>query len=41
MMRKEEFFDGGLSTVIVTVHKGKLYTAKVVGDLDGLINVTE
>ena len=32
MLRKEQFFDGGLSTGIATIHEGKLYTAKVLGD---------
>lgn len=37
MMRKEEFMDGGRSTGIATVHNGKIYSAKVTGDLDELI----
>ncbi len=37
MMRKEEFMDGGLSTGIATVHEGKLYMAKVTGDVDELL----
>lgn len=37
MLRKEQFFDGGLSTGIATIHEGKLYTAKVLGDLDTLL----
>ena len=41
MMRKEQFFDGGLSTGIATVHEGKLYTAKVIGDLDDLLSNTD
>ena len=37
MLRREQFFDGGLSTGIATIHEGKLYTAKVLGDLDTLL----
>ena len=37
MLRREQFFDGGLSTGIATIHEGKLYTAKVLGDLDALL----
>ena len=41
MMRKEEFMDGGLSTGIATIHEGKLYTAKVTGDLNELLRTTD
>lgn len=41
MMRKEQFIDGGLSTGIATVHEGKIYTAKVLGDVDDLIKNTD
>ena len=41
MMRREQFFDGGLSTGIATIHEGKLYTAKVLGDLDTLLETTD
>ena len=41
MMRKEEFMDGGLSTGIATVHEGKLYTRKVTGDLQALLDTTD
>ncbi len=41
MMRKEEFMDGGLSTGIATIHEGKLYTAKVTGDLETLLRETD
>jgi len=41
MLRREQFFDGGGSTGIATIHEGKLYTAKVVGDLDTLLNNTD
>lgn len=41
MMRKEQFMDGGLSTGIATIHEGKLYTAKVTGDLDELLRTTD
>jgi len=41
MLRKEQFFDGGRSTGIATVHNGRLYTAKVTGDLDTLLRETD
>ena len=41
MLRREQFFDGGLSTGIATIHEGKLYTAKVLGDLDTLLRTTD
>ncbi|MBE6597602.1 MAG: hypothetical protein E7641_08050 [Ruminococcaceae bacterium] len=41
MMKKEEFMDGGLSTGIATIHEGKLYTAKVTGDLETLLRETD
>ena len=41
MLRREQFFDGGASTGIATIHEGKLYTAKVVGDVDTLLNSTD
>ena len=40
MLKKEEFIDGGLSTGIATIHEGKLYTAKVIGDVDTLLRET-
>lgn len=41
MMRREQFMDGGQSTGIATIHEGKLYTAKVLGDLDTLLRETD
>ena len=41
MLRRQQYFDGGLSTGIATVHEGKLYTAKVLGDLDVLLERTD
>ncbi len=41
MIRREQYFDGGLSTGIATIHEGKLYTAKVVGNLDTLLAQTD
>lgn len=41
MIRREQFFDGGKATGIVTVHEGKLYTAKVTGDIDDLLRQTD
>lgn len=41
MLRRQEWLDGGLSTGIATIHEGKLYYAKVVGDVDTLVRQTE
>ncbi|MBO5269725.1 MAG: hypothetical protein J6B77_02995 [Clostridia bacterium] len=41
MMHREQFIDGGLSTGIATIHEGKLYTAKVLGDVDELLRTTD
>ena len=38
MLKREEGFDGGFYTGIATLHEGKIYYAKVVGDVDTLIN---
>ena len=34
MLRRQQCFDGGLSTGIATIHEGKLYWKKVLGDVD-------
>lgn len=41
MLKKQEYFDGGLSTGIATVHQGKLYSTKVLGSVDDLIKNTD
>ncbi|MBQ8357313.1 MAG: hypothetical protein IJX39_05830 [Clostridia bacterium] len=41
MIRREQFIDGGQSTGIATIHEGKLYTAKVLGDVDELLRNTD
>ena len=41
MLRKVEYVDGGLSTGIATIHEGKLYWRKVVGDVDTLLSETD
>ena len=41
MIKKQENFDGGLSTGIATVHEGKLYWAKVLGNADDLAKKTD
>ena len=41
MMRRQQFMDGGQSTGIATIHEGKLYTAKVLGDVDTLLRETD
>ena len=41
MMKKTEYIDGGLSTGIATIHEGKLYTRKVLGDVATLLRETD
>jgi len=41
MMRKQEGFDSGFYTGIATFHEGKIHYAKVVGDLETLVNTTD
>ncbi|MBO5652898.1 MAG: glutamine--fructose-6-phosphate aminotransferase, partial [Clostridia bacterium] len=41
MLRRQQAFDGDMSTGIATVHEGKLYCRKIVGDVDKLIAETD
>lgn len=41
MIRREQAFDGNCSTGIATIHDGKLYHRKIVGDVDTLIRETD
>ena len=41
MLKKAEYFDGGLSTGIATIHNGVLYTRKVIGDVETLLKETD
>ena len=41
MIKRQENFDGGLSTGIATIHEGKLYYAKVLGNADDLVKKTD
>ena len=41
MLRAQEEFDGCMGTGIATVHEGKLYYRKVIGDVDTLIRETD
>ena len=41
MIRREQFIDGGLSTGIATIHEGKVYSAKILGDVDELLRTTD
>ena len=41
MLKRQEIYDGGFSTGIATIHEGKLYYRKVVGNVDTLINETD
>ena len=40
LMRRQEYYEGGVCTGITTVHEGRIYTAKVVGNLDTLLRET-
>lgn len=41
MLRKQQAYDGGMSTGIATIHEGKIHWRKVIGDVDTLINETD
>ena len=41
MLRKQQAFDGALSTGVATIHNGKLLYRKVIGDVDTLIRETD
>lgn len=41
MLKREQYFDGGVCTGIATIHEGKLYHAKVVGNVDELLKQTD
>ena len=41
MLKKAEYFDGGLSTGIATIHNCVLYTRKVIGDVETLLKETD
>ena len=41
MLKKQEGFEGGYSSGIATIHEGKIYYAKIVGDTDRLVSLTE
>ena len=38
MLKRQEIYDGGYSTGIVTVHEGKLYCKKVLGNVEEFLN---
>ena len=41
MLRRQQDFDGGVCTGIATIHEGRLYYRKIVGDVDALIKHTD
>ena len=41
MLRRQQDFDGGMCTGITTIHEGRLYHRKIVGDVDALIKHTD
>ncbi len=41
MLRRQQSYDGALSTGVATIHEGKLHYRKVVGDVDALLRETD
>ncbi|MBR2615674.1 MAG: hypothetical protein IKC69_03250 [Clostridia bacterium] len=41
MLRRQAPYDGDMSTGVATIHEGKLYYRKIVGDVDTLIRETD
>ena len=41
MLKRVEYIDGGLATGIATIHEGKLYSTKLVGNVDDLVKNTD
>lgn len=41
MLRRQQSYDGALSSGVATIHEGKLYYRKVVGDVDTLLRETD
>ncbi len=41
MLKRQQHFDGGISAGIATLHEGRIYMRKVVGDVDTLIKTTD
>ena len=41
MLRKQAFYDGDMSTGVATLHEGKLYCKKVVGDVDNFLKTVD
>ena len=41
MLRKQQYYDGGVCTGIATIDNGRIYYRKVVGDVDTLLDTTD
>lgn len=41
MLRRQQHYDGGCSVGIATIHNGRIYYRKVIGDVDTLLNTTD
>ena len=41
MLRRQEWYDGNVSTGVVTIHEGRLHYRKIVGTVDDLIEKTD
>ena len=37
MLRKQELYDGDMSTGIATIHEGKMYSKKIVGKVEDFL----
>ncbi len=41
LLRRQQYYDGAAGTGIATIHNGVIYSAKVVGDVDELLRLTD
>ena len=41
MIRKQQYYDGDVSTGVATIHEGKIHYRKIVGDVDTIIRETD
>lgn len=41
MIRKQQYYDGDVSTGVATIHEGKMHYRKIVGDVDAIMRETD
>ena len=41
MIRKQQYYDGDVSTGVATIYEGKIHYRKIVGDVDAIIRETD